>query len=68
MKGKSSYRIQQEFPEVRKRYWGQHIWARGYFCASSGTITDEAIMQYIESQGKDLKDDDGFKVEDDPRL
>ena len=25
MKGKSSFKIQQEFPELKKRYWGQHI-------------------------------------------
>jgi len=32
LKEKSPYKIQQEFPELKKRYWGQHIWARGYFC------------------------------------
>jgi putative transposase len=35
MKGKSSFRVQQEFPEIRKRYWGQHIWARGFLCNDS---------------------------------
>ena len=39
LKGKSSYKIQQEFPELKKRYWGQHIWARGYFCTSVGDVT-----------------------------
>ncbi len=63
MKGKSSHRIQQEFPEIRKRYWGQHIWARGYFCATTGTMTDEIIKSYIENQGKRIPKDDGFKVE-----
>ena len=43
LKGKSSFKIQQEFPELKKRYWGQHIWARGYYCATSGNITDEMI-------------------------
>ena len=31
IKGRSSRRIQMEFPELRKRYWGQRFWARGYF-------------------------------------
>ena len=31
VKGRSSRRIQQEFPALRKRYWGCHFWARGYF-------------------------------------
>ena len=40
-KGRSSRKVQQEFPELRKRYWGQHFWARGYFSATSGNVTDE---------------------------
>lgn len=49
MKGRSSYKAQQEFPELKKRYWGRHFWARGYFCTTSGNVTDEVILQYIQS-------------------
>ena len=63
MKGKSSFKVQQEFPEIRKRYWGQHIWARGYFCATSGTVTDEMILEYIERPGKTEQSSDGFEIE-----
>lgn len=62
IKGKSSRRLQQEYPTLRKRYWGQHLWARGYFCASSGTVTDEMIEAYIEQQGK--PPEDVFRVAD----
>ena len=62
IKGRSSRRLQDEFPELRKRYWGQHLWARGYFCASSGTVTDEMIAAYIEHQN--VPPDDGFRVSD----
>src|ERR1700692_4543180 len=48
VKGRSSHRVQMEFPELRKRYWGRHFWARGYFCTTSGNITDEAIMHYLD--------------------
>src|SRR5437762_680629 len=34
IKGRSSRRLQEEFPQLRKRYWGRHIWARGYFVAT----------------------------------
>jgi putative transposase len=62
LKGRSSYKIQQEFPELKKRYWGQHIWARGFFCASSGNVTDEMIKDYIaKHKGKEENDD--FVVE-----
>ena len=50
LKGKSSYRLQREFRELQKRYWGRHLWARGYFCASVGAINEEMIRQYIENQ------------------
>jgi len=46
-KGRSSRKIQQEFEHIRKRYWGQRFWARGYFCTTSGNITDDVIMQYL---------------------
>ena len=61
LKGRSSRRLQDEFPELRKRYWGQHLWARGYFCASVGAVDEETIKKYIESQKWD-DDDQGFKI------
>ena len=48
-KGRSSRRIQQEFEHIRKRYWGQRFWARGYFCTTSGNITDGVIMRYLDT-------------------
>ena len=62
VKGRSSRKLQQEFEELRKRYWGQHLWARGYFCASSGTVTDEMIEAYIEGHTAGETDPD-FTVE-----
>ena len=48
-KGRSSRKIQQEFPEIKKRYWGRHFWGRGYFSSTSGNVTDEMINAYIDS-------------------
>jgi putative transposase len=61
LKGRSSRRLQDEFPELRKRYWGQHLWARGYFCASVGAVDEDTIKKYIESQKWD-EEDQGFKI------
>lgn len=57
LKGRSSRLLQQEFPHLRKRYWGQHLWARGYFCATVGQVTDEMIKNYIESHLPQSPDD-----------
>lgn len=48
-KGRSSRKIQQEFPELRKRYWGRHFWCRGFYSTTSGNITDEIINEYINN-------------------
>ena len=61
LKGRSSRRLQEEFPHLRKRYWGQHLWARGYFCATVGAVDEETIKDYIENQKWD-EDDQGFKI------
>jgi len=37
VKGRASRKIQQEFPELKKWYWGRRFWARGYFCTTSGS-------------------------------
>ena len=47
-KGRSSRKIQQEFEHIRKRYWGQRFWQRGYFSTTSGNITDDIILRYLD--------------------
>ena len=60
LKGRSSRMLQEEFPELRKRYWGQHLWATGYFCRTVGTVTEEMIKAYIEQQKDEEKET--FKI------
>ena len=62
LKGKSSRRMMSEFKALSRTFWGRHIWARGYFAASSGNVTDEVIIKYIELQGKE-PEDGNFKVD-----
>ena len=57
VKGRSSGMLQQEFPHLRKRYWGQHLWARRYFCVTVGQVTDEMIRSYIEGHVEKSPDD-----------
>ena len=62
LKGRSSRLVQQEFPYLRKRYWGKHLWARGYFCAAIGKITEKMIAAYIDQQEQPPRRDN-FKVD-----
>lgn len=61
LKGKTAYKMLQEFAPLRKQFWGRHLWARGYFCCSSGNVTDEVVATYIANQGKPGPRD--FRVE-----
>lgn len=63
LKGKSSYKMLMENKTLSKAFWGRHLWARGYFVATSGNITDEMIMEYIKNQDENQKDED-FTVSD----
>lgn len=63
LKGRSSRLLQDEFLELKKRYWGQHLWVRGYFCATVGTVTEEIIRNYIANQFNEGKDEI-FKIEE----
>ena len=57
VKGRTSRKIQQEFPEIKKRYWVRRFWGRGYFSTTSGKITEQTILQYIASHSEKPTDD-----------
>ena len=66
LKGISSRVLLQEFPHLRKKFWGRHFWARGYLAVSSGTITDEMIQKYIEEQeGEPVTNDSRYQIDPD---
>lgn len=64
LKGISSPMLSQEFPHLRKKFWGRHLWARGYLAAGSGTITDEKNREYIdEDEGEQIADDSRYPID-----
>ncbi len=64
LKGRSSRLLQKEFPHLKKRYWGQHLWATGYGAWSTGNITDEMVQEYLEHHRKPSdKSQDNFLLE-----
>jgi putative transposase len=56
-KGRSSRKVQMEFPYLQKEYWGRHFWGRGYFSSTSGNITDDIIDQYINNHSDSHESD-----------
>lgn len=56
-KGRTSRRIQEEFPHISKKYWGRHFWAIGYGVWRTGNITDEMVQKYLEHHRKPENND-----------
>lgn len=53
IKGGSSKRIREEFPELEEFLWGDSFWADGYFVSTHSNITEQIIRNYINSQDSD---------------
>jgi len=62
IRGRSAAELFGEFPHVKKRYRGRHFRSRGYFCATSGQVTDDMIRSYLEHHSEP-NPDDKMKVE-----
>ena len=60
IKGKTSRVLLNEYKDLKRRYWGQHLWSSGYFCRSVGTVTQEIIKEYIENQADEYEET--FKI------
>ena len=63
VKGRSARLMLDEFSELKKRYWGQHLWGIGYGAWSTGNITDEMIQQYLEHHKEGPNSDQNFILE-----
>ena len=49
-KGRSARLIFQEFPHIKNRLWGGHLWSSGYFVTMAGGAPLETLKNYVNSQ------------------
>jgi len=62
LKGKSSIQIFRKFAGMRKKYYGQHYWSRGYAVTTIG-LDEEMIRKYVRwQQKKDLDNDASLQL------
>jgi putative transposase len=53
LKGVSSRRLRQEFPDLRQHYWrASRLWSGSYFAGSAGGAPISVLRQYIEQQNR----------------
>lgn len=49
LKGKLALRVFNRYEKLRKKYWGGHLWSRGY-CVSTVGLDEEKIRKYVKWQ------------------
>ncbi len=57
VKGKLAIRVFNRYERLKKRYWGGHLWSRGY-CVSTVGIDEEKIRKYVKWQEAKERPDD----------
>jgi putative transposase len=63
LKGRSAKILLSEYTELKKRYWGGHLWGIGYGAWSTGNITDEMIQEYLNHHNEGPNSDQNFILE-----
>lgn len=63
LKGRSAKILLLEYGELKRRYWGGHLWGIGYGAWSTGNITDEMIQEYLEHHKEGPNSDKNFILE-----
>ena len=53
MKGISGRLLLKEFSGISKELWNGELWNPSYYVETIGSISEEAIRQYIQSQEKE---------------
>ena len=53
-KGKLSTKLFHRYEKIGKRYWGRHLWSRGY-CVSTVGLNEEQIRKYVKWQKEQEK-------------
>jgi putative transposase len=53
LKGITARKILVRYPEVKDKLWKGHLWNPSYYIETIGSISEEAIKKYIETQNND---------------
>ena len=55
LKGKLTLALFQRYDRLGKKYWGRHLWSRGY-CVSTVGLDEDKIRKYVKFQEKKDKE------------
>lgn len=54
LKGGSAFQIFREFPSLRRRLWGGHLWSPSYFASTVGGVTLDKVKKYVQQQRAEM--------------
>ena len=60
LKGKLAIRVFNQYEYLRRRYWGGHLWSRGY-CVRTVGLDEERIRKYVKWQEAKEKRDEAHQ-------
>lgn len=52
LKGISARKLFLKYPNLKNKLWGGHLWNSSFYIETIGSISEETIRKYIESQKK----------------
>lgn len=53
-KGGSARQIFKEFPQLRRRLWGGHLWSPSKFSSTVGGTTLDKVKKYVQEQRAEM--------------
>jgi putative transposase len=62
LKGKLALRLFRRYEAMAKRYWGRHIWSRGY-CVSTVGLNEDQIRKYVRWQEKNDREAEQLRLD-----
>ena len=57
LKGKSTLMLYDRHPKLQSK-WDKAFWARGYYVATIGNVTEDVVKKYIEEQSEESRKED----------
>ena len=57
LKGKLAQKLFAQYPQLGRKFWGRHLWARGY-CVSTVGMNEEMIREYVKWQEKQEREEE----------
>ena len=60
LKGKLALKLFERYEQLGRRYWGRHLWSRGY-CVSTVGLDEEKIRLYVKWQAEKDKESEAVQ-------